>query len=197
MRKINNTLILIMGILLFLLSYKYDAKASLLFKNIRLPFLDAVLSIITDFGVVVLVMLVIPSLILYKKKKKLMYLMILTFISSIILAFVIKLIVLRQRPIEIFTHPNIGIINYPVFSILYYSFPSMHAMVAFSLLPALLNHFKKQKSFWIVFAFLVGLSRIYFGFHFLSDVVFGALFGYFIGNYLLRLYEKRKLKLWK
>ena len=195
MRKINDKLILIFGILLFLLSYKLDPQVNLFFKGVKFPFLDVILSIITEFGVVVLVMLVIPSLILYKKKKKLMYLMILTFISSIILAFVIKLIVLRQRPIEIFTHLNIGIINYPVFSILYYSFPSMHAMVAFSLLPALLNHFKKQKSFWIVFAFLVGLSRIYFGFHFLSDVIFGALFGYFVGDYLLELYEKGKL--WK
>ena len=185
MKKINNNIILIIGILLFFLSLFFDAQINLIFKNTRFPVFDAVLGFITNFGVVVFIALVIPSFILYKKNKKIVYLLWLTFIFSVILAFIIKLIISRQRPMEAFTYPFINIIDY--------SFPSMHSMVVFSLLPALIKFFSKQKSFWIAFSFLVAFSRIYFGFHFLSDVVFGALFGYFIGDYLLKLYKKKKL----
>lgn len=185
MKKINDTLVLITGVLSFLISYHFDAQISLFFKNIKLPIFDAVLGIITNFGVVILVMLLIPSIILYKKNKKIIYLLWLAFIVSITAAFIIKLIVLRQRPIGAFTYPFVDIINY--------SFPSMHAMAAFSLLPLLTKYLPKQKSFWISFAFLAAFSRIYFRFHFLSDAIFGALAGYFIGAYLLELYEKKKL----
>lgn len=185
MKKTNDFLLIIFAVLLFLVSYRFDQQINLLFKVIRLEFLDFVLGIITNFGVVVFVMLVIPSIIFYKKNKKSMYLLWFAFIASIILAFITKLIVLRQRPAEAFTYPFIDIINY--------SFPSMHSMVAFGLLPILIKNLPKQKFFWIAFAFLVAFSRIYFEFHFLSDVVFGALFGYFIGDYLLDLYARKKL----
>lgn len=187
MRKVNDIWILIVGILLFLISYNFDQQVNLFFKSFRTPIVDVILSIISNFGIIILIMLVVPSIILYKKNKKLVYLLFLTFFVSFVLAFIIKLIVLRQRPIEAFTYPFINIINY--------SFPSMHAMVAFALLPILIKHLSKQKIFWVVFAFLVIFSRVYFGFHFLSDVVFGALFGYFLGDYLLELYNEGKL--WK
>jgi len=205
MKKVNDTLILILGILLFFVAYSFDAQANLFFKNIKFPFFDAVLSIITNFGVVILVMLIIPTLIFYtrenprfsvprnfkkisqEKNIKLTYLLWLTFIINFILAFIIKLVILRQRPIKAFTFPFIDIINY--------SFPSMHSMIVFSLLPVLVKYHSKQKFFWVMFAFLVGISRIYLGLHFLSDVIFGALFGYFVGDWLWKLYEKGKL--WK
>ncbi len=186
-RKISDTLVLIIGVLLFLVSYKFDSQINLLFKNLKFPIFDAVLGIITNFGFVVLVIVLIPCLVIYKKNKKLVYLLWLTFIASFVLSFVIKLIVLRQRPVEAFTYPFTHIINY--------SFPSMHSMVVFSLLPALIRYLPKQKSFWAGFAFLVAFSRIYFGFHFLSDVVFGILLGYLVGDYLLNLYDRQKL--WK
>ena len=219
MKKINKNMILVIGTLLFLISYKFDSQINSFFKNIKLPIFDAVLSVVTNFGVVIFIALIIPSIILYTrenqrfyvrenfskfsahkikkfvvprnfkkisrgKNKKIVYLLWLTFILSFILAFIIKLIVLRQRPTEAFTYPLTNIINY--------SFPSMHSMVVFSLLPLLIKYMPKQKSFWIIFAFLVGFSRIYFGFHFFSDVVFGALTGYLLGNFLLKMHEKKK-----
>jgi len=71
----------------------------------------------------------------------------------------------------------------------------MHAVVAFSLLPLLLEYLPRYRKFWIGFAFLVAFTRVYLGFHFLSDVVFGIIFGYFIGILLLHLHNKGKL--WK
>ena len=185
MKKISNYLILGLGILILLISYNFDQKLSLLIKNIKLPLLDAVLGIITNFGVVIIAMLVVPSIILYKQNKKSAYLLFITFLISIVLAFIIKLIVLRQRPI--------GTLAYPFTNIINYSFPSMHSMVAFALLPILIKNVPRQKHFWVLFAFLVAFTRIYFGFHFLSDVIFGAFVGYFIGKFLLDLYKKKKL----
>ena len=183
-KKINDTLVLITGILLFLLSYKFDVQVKFFLKNANFPVIDAVLSVITNFGVVILVMMIIPSIALYRKNKKTVHALLAAFTASIILAFIIKIIVLRQRPTEMFAYPFTSIINY--------SFPSMHSITAFSLLPFLVKYLPKQKFFWISFAFLVGLSRVYFRFHFLSDVIFGTLVGYFVGTYVLELYEKKK-----
>ena len=106
-----------------------------------------------------------------------------TFAASVAAAFIIKLIVLRQRPSEI--------LYYPFFNVIDYSFPSMHAMIVFSLLPALFEYLPRQKNFWIFFAFIVSFTRIYFGLHFLSDVIFGAFFGYFLGKFLLNMHKKK------
>lgn len=185
MKRLNEILVLVMFVLLFLVSYKLDDSVSVFFKGANFPFFNVILSIITNFGVVIVIALIAPSLVLYKKNKKIVYLLLSAFFISTTLAFILKLIVLRQRPIEAFTYPFINIINY--------SFPSMHAMAVFSLLPILVRNMQKQNLFWFIFAFLVAFSRVYFGFHFLSDVVFGAFAGYFIGSYLLELYGKGKM----
>ena len=177
-------LVLITGIFIFLISYAFDEHVNLFFNESRFAFFDVLLSVITNFGFVVVAMLIIPSFILYRKGKNHIFLLWLGFIISFVLNFIAKLIVHRPRPIATFA--------YPFSDILSYSFPSTHSIVVFSLLPILAKYLPKQKYFWIVFAFLVAFSRIYFGFHFLSDVVFGAFAGYFIGNYLLHLAGKRK-----
>lgn len=187
MRKVSDIVILIIGIVLFIISYQFDTEINLFFNNVKFPVFDIVFTSITNFGIVFIVMLIMPSIILCKKNKKIIYLLWLAFLVSIVLAFIIKLAFLRQRPIGAFTFPFTNIINY--------SFPSMHAMAVFALLPILIKHLSKQKSFWIGFGLFAVFSRIYLGFHFLSDVVFGALAGYIIGNLLLKLYEKGKL--WK
>ena len=187
MRKISDIAILIFGILIFAVSYQFDAQANLFFNTARLPAFDIVFSSITNFGIAVIVMLAIPSIILYRKNDKIIYLLWLAFLVSVALAFMIKLAFLRQRPMDPFTFPFTTIVNY--------SFPSMHAMAVFSLLPILIRYLARQKLFWIGFGFFAVFSRIYLGFHYLSDVVFGALAGYLIGNLLLKLYEEKKL--WK
>ena len=185
MKKLNYAFMLIAGIFLIAFSYILDEKVNLSLKNLRYQLLDIPLSIITNFSVVVLVMLAIPSIMLYKKNKNSAYMLWAAFIISFISAFAVKMIVSRQRPM--------GEFYYPFTAIADYSFPSMHSMIAFALLPILIKYLPKQKIFWISFAFLVAFSRLYFSFHFLSDVVFGAIFGYAIGHFLLK-YLKEKIK---
>ena len=187
MGKNENILVLLIGILLFLVSVFLDKTVNMIFSYIKIPFFDFVLSIITNFSIVISVMLIIPAIILYGKNKKISYLLFASFFASVIFAFALKLIFLRQRPLQTLAYPLTSIINY--------SFPSMHAMAAFALLPILMMYLPKKKSFWIAFAALVAFSRLYFRFHFLSDVVFGIFAGYFIGIGLINLYERGKL--WK
>ena len=190
MGKINHTLILIFCILLFIISYNLDSAANVFLKNLRFGVLDHAFGIITNFGIAVIIMLLMPSIALCSKKKNKIKLLWLAFFSALVLSFIIKLIVLRQRPAEIFSS-GMGAISYPVIDVLYYSFPSMHAMAVFALLPILIKYLPKQKKIWITFSLLVAFSRLYFRFHYLSDVVFGGFFGYFIGIFLLEKYDKK------
>ena len=111
MKKNKDITILIIGILLFLISYIFDRQINLFFKNFRFTFFDLIFNIITNFGVVVLATLIMPSVILYNKNKKSVYLLWSAFIASFISAFIIKLIVLRQRPMDAFTYPFTNIVR--------------------------------------------------------------------------------------
>lgn len=182
MRNLRKIWILLAGIALGVISYKFDDVINLIFKNLDIPIFDIIFGIITNFGIVVLLLVAIPSLILYRKKKKIAFLLWLNFFISILLTLLLKLIIARQRPIEGLTYSLTHILNY--------SFPSMHSVVAFSMLAMLITYLPKQRYFWTSFAILVGFSRVYLGFHFLSDVVFGALIGYFAGYYSRKIYEK-------
>jgi len=102
--------------------------------------------------------------------------------ATIIITVAIKLAVMRVRP------DATGIIGGVFFM---YSFPSLHAAFAFSALPMLNQKFRKVKWFWIVFAVTIAFSRLYFNVHYLSDVIAGGLLGYFIGDIILKLSEKK------
>ena len=184
MKTKNNILTYLIPIAALVFSFLLDEKISNLFKNAKVPLLDFVFGIITNFGIALIIMLVMPLLMLKDNKK--IYTLLLAFFSAVFISLVIKWMFLRQRPTDF---------AYPFIEILSYSFPSMHAVVAFSLLPMLIYFLPKQKNLWIPFAFLVIFTRVYFGFHYLSDVVFGSLLGYSLGYLLLDLHLRGKL--WK
>lgn len=183
MKKINNTIILITAILLFIISLILDKNIGNFVSLIKNPFFDLIFNWFTSFISVFVILIIATTLFLFEEKKReWVFPLWLSFILSIVVSFILKLIIARPRPsIELF---------YPLINTLSYSFPSMHAMIAFAAVPVLGKEFRKLKWFWILFAFLVAFSRVYLDFHFLSDVVFGAFAGYFIGVLIVYVEEK-------
>lgn len=73
------------------------------------------------------------------------------------------------------------------------SFPSMHALIVFLILPLCKEVWKKWNAVWISIALCISFARIYLHVHFLIDVVIGAFIGYEIGNFVLYLQKKHRI----
>lgn len=94
----------------------------------------------------------------------------LAIIQSIV--HIIKVIVKRTRPYEVEEGLNTyGIIMKD------YSFPSGHTSASFTLATVISLNSPNLAIPAYIYASIVGLSRIYLGVHYPSDVLFGGLFG--------------------
>jgi undecaprenyl-diphosphatase len=62
-----------------------------------------------------------------------------------------------------------------------FSFPSGHATLAMAMAVVLAFHFPKARSLVYTLAVLIGFSRVYFGVHYLSDVLAGFVLGTVVG----------------
>jgi undecaprenyl-diphosphatase len=136
--------------------------------------------------------LIILFLIFYKQHKGWMF-----FESAIAIGvgvvfseYIVKNIFVRQRPFEYYDW--ITTIDHAAEG---FSFPSSHALVAFSLATVVILNTKQK---WlhncvIIFAVLVCVSRIYLGVHFIGDVIMGGAIGFLLGwlasKFLPRLYR--------
>lgn len=169
--KFNNTAFSITGVLLLFVSYFLDKHIRDLFARINFGFLDLLLGILTNFIIVAVIMLVVPAIILYKGSKKIVKPLWMSFAASIIISIVLKALFARPRPFLIESQLRM----------LDYSFPSLHSMAAFAVLPFITDNYKFSNMF-VFYAMMVAFSRVYFSYHYLSDVVFGIFFGYFLGN---------------
>ena len=149
---------------------------NILVEKLRSPTLTIFMKTITKlsnttFIVALAILLTLLFQFLWKKEKIAMLiptnLVIIALINQIL-----KLIFQRDRPI-----------GYRLIEMTGYSFPSGHAMVSmafYGLLIYIIYHFIKKKSLRItlvtiniIIIFLIGISRVYLGVHYLSDVVTG------------------------
>ncbi len=162
------------GFLLFFTSFLFDKSVHVFFLKFYNPFLDTVFAVLTHFALVVILMLLLPSILLYKyhqKDKHIIPALWLAFSTALVAGLFLKLLVGRFRPHDM---------GYLI-PVLNYSFPSMHALAAFSVLP-IIDKYKFSKIF-IAIAVLIAVSRVYFSFHYLSDVIFGMFGGFIIGHF--------------
>ncbi len=58
------------------------------------------------------------------------------------------------------------------------SFPSAHSAIALMIATTLSHRYGRYRVVWYSLAGLVGLSRVYLGVHYPSDVIVGAAIGY-------------------
>jgi len=189
--KKRTLLYFLLLIVLIALSFIYDNQIVIFFSSLRNIYLDYLFVGFT-FEIQIAVFVFLTILFLWKEHKRRWIIPLwLSMAFSEIIANVIKITVQRARPFEA------GIVSAVEFvksfisgNLSAFSFPSAHAMFIFSALPVLDKEFPKFKYVWIVFACLVAISRVYFGVHYMSDVIAGAAIGYAIGLFFVFIEEK-------
>lgn len=151
---------------------EFDKLAFSLFK-IRTPLLTKIFLIITNLGSpYVLIVLTLLSFLL--KNKKLSFIITGNLGLITIINQALKFIIKRPRPSDLFLIVETG-----------YSFPSGHSMVSLSFYGLLIyfiyKYFKNKKlkisliTLLSLIIVLIGVSRVYLGVHFVSDVISGFL----------------------
>ncbi|MFH1326742.1 MAG: phosphatase PAP2 family protein [archaeon] len=180
-------------VIIIFLSFYFDYEIVKALSLIRGEILNEIFIGVTFASSGVIIFFISTSLFLWKEhKRKYILPLWLTFLASIVISSILKIIVQRQRPYQLGLANSFPLLEKAAHLSWDFSFPSFQAMLAFSAIPILSKEFPKFKYFWIFFATLVVISRVYFGVHFASDVIIGAIIGYGIGWTILKLEDKNK-----
>ena len=178
--KLEKRTILISSIVLvvLLLSFFFDFRISQLFSSMKAPWLYSFMMFFALYGTYIVV-LVTSAIVFLKKRKDVLY-MWASMALAWLLSAAIKIAVSRPRPF------NAGIalpeaLMEAKYSTWDLSFPSNHAVVAFAAIPFLP---KKWRIPWIIISVFILLARIYFGLHYLSDIIAGAALGFIVAYFL-------------
>lgn len=176
-------------------SSNFDNAISLFFSvhnNVTFTNTFKAISFICSPKFMIILNVLLFIFIIVKKKYKL-FIIVLSSISSVIINNLVKIIVRRERPdyLRMVMEKS-------------YSFPSGHAMISvlfFGSIIYLVNKYnlkyKKLITFSLsTFVILVGISRIYLGVHYLTDVVGGYLLGFIVLFLIIHLFERKKF-VWK
>ncbi|WP_294580954.1 phosphatase PAP2 family protein [uncultured Thomasclavelia sp.] len=134
-----------------------------------------------DFGMVwlgwILILSFVPTT-RFLAQKMLLALLTATLVGQV----TIKTIIKRKRPCHQFKDVKM-LVAIPSD----YSFPSGHTTTSFACATTVFYTYPKVGIFLIVFAFIMGLSRIYLFVHYLSDVIFGMILGVIIGIIIMTI----------
>ncbi len=164
-------------LLIFLIgfiSFEVDSEIVSFLKAFRIPLLTNIMKILSSYLFLFVVFIIFPAILLYKKNRfDLIFLLFLVFLISGVFSLILKFVIGRPRP------------DTNLIKTLSYSFPSSHAAVTFSVVPVVRSVSRSAGLFLVFLAIVVSITRIYLGVHYLSDVIFGALLGIYVG-YLLR-----------
>ena len=163
------------------------------FQQIGNPFLDKLVEVITIFGET-LPIIAIVLLIYWCINKKEGVALCSTLLSSLLFINIIKPIFHIERPFV----KHADITGKRVETATGFSFPSGHTTTGATFYPTLAQSEKSNKGWLIasiVFALLIGLSRLYLGVHWPMDVATGFIIGllsaFLLYPLFLRAYEKK------
>ena len=182
--KIGTYIVVVLSIVISFFLDKIVSSNIILLHN---PILDNFFMLITKISSEVILFIVLTAILLWNAKKRrwILPLWLCLGVSSAV-SFILKITIHRLRPFQIGLISMLPGLIEESHSIWNFSFPSSHSMLAFCAIPILSEQFPKLKKGLILFATLIAFSRVYFGFHFLSDILVGALIGYGIGLIIVR-----------
>lgn len=166
----NKKLVFIL-LLLGIGSFFIDSYVLEFFKLIENSNLTLLFKVITFFGKLWVVSII--ALLLFLRKKDAILSAYLSLVITFFLVYVLKFIVNRERPADSLVIEGLS------------SFPSGHAAVTLAIWPILRRVYPKWRWWAFSFLILILISRLYLRVHFLSDVIFGAILGYIIGEGVL------------
>jgi membrane-associated phospholipid phosphatase len=187
----------ILSFVLLIIGLVLDKSIAGFFYSHQSETLTSIFSIISDLGTGVSVALIATLALAFLSRKegregrkndgrKNVLLFWASLAITLGVTYILKISVLRERPISFYQGP------YNKF----HSFPSGHTSAVFCALPFM--KFRSFGVFWLAFSSLVAFSRIYLGFHYLSDVVAGGLLGYVISEQVIKnlskMLEKKGIK---
>jgi membrane-associated phospholipid phosphatase len=196
-----STLLLIVACGFFLTIYT-RADGFMFMNSYHTTILTVIFQNITFFGdglFTIIVFFIIN--ISFKKHRKLAFLLLIGFLSSGIFSQIIKHLIASPRPSTFFElqHYAYYLDTFSTCRIGFQSFPSGHTASAFAMVTIAVNYFRKRH-IWtlsLLFAIVIGYSRIYLAHHFLIDVLAGAFIGVLSGTLTLLWYNKNSFKIRK
>jgi len=155
-------------------------------KECANPFFDEVMPSLTHMGLGQFVFLAALILMLSRVGKITGISLIAGMTVSYYLSSALKEIVSRPRPFQVLNDVN------KLACAGGYSFPSGHSAMAFMAAFVITSYHKKAGVLVYLLAFMVGLSRVYIGVHFPSDVICGALIGTVSGYFVVKVLQGLK-----
>ena len=176
-------------VFVILVSLYFDSEIVKGFSLIRSDSLDSFFNGLAFFSSEIIVFVFLTGLFLWRKRKLVLPLWA-TMGLAVVIGFLLKFSIQRPRPFQVGIVSVLPALEKASHAVWNFSFPSFQTMLVFCVLPILSKKLSKLKYYWIAFAVLVGLSRVYFGLHFMSDVIAGAAIGYLIGMIVLKLEEE-------
>lgn len=171
---------LVFAIICFgLILWKFDFEILFFIRdNIRNPIMNSIVAFYTTLGDDGVIWIVLGVILLIPKKTRKCGIMVLAalLVMLVINNIILKNIIARSRPYA--TYPELvediaNLIHVPKS----YSFPSGHTVSAMAVAFTILTQHKKMGVVALVCATLMGLSRLYVGVHFPTDVYGGMIVG--------------------
>jgi len=155
-------------------------------RDLANPALDIFFVTIAESKIFLSLCLVAVAVLFWRGSAKLRLAIVLSLVCIALLDpfshYVLKPLFARPRPCHVLSdlHMLVGCGGK-------YGFPSNHTVNAFGAATILCIFFRRQIAIWVSIAFVIGISRIYLGRHYPSDVLGGALIGIIMALIIFRL----------